>query len=896
MAKKDKTIELEFKAKTKEFDEAVQRSNEELKTQRKELKLNATELKGDSDNVELLSKRQSILSREEESCQNKINALNNKLVAAKEKFGDNSTEVKNLNNQILDAKNQYAGIQNEIKNTNTKLTELNESTKKVNEEEEKYTTTTRKFNESISKSEKELEILGKELKLNATELKGDSDNVELLSKRQSILSKEEESCQSKINALNNKLVEAKKQFGDNSTEVENLNNQILDAKTQYAGIQNEINRTDTKLKSLQNTTDGTANEFDDLADSVEKSGKEAEQSAKGGWSVAKQMLADFASSALESIKEKFKEIAIEGEQALDLLRAKTNGTFEDVKKNQDVAKRVYKNAFGDSLSDVTDALGTVIEMTGDLDDVTLQNVTENAMTLSDVYDMDIKESMRAVKSMVDQFGISYEEAFDIIVAGTQNGLNQNDDFLDTLNEYSVQYKNAGYSAQDMFNMLKNGAETGTWSIDKLGDALKEYNIRMSDGTANDYLKDLGLNAEKLTSQYAKGGESAKQATQEIINALKNTEDKQKQYIAGQGIMGTMWEDLGADAVFSLVDTQGEIDATSDSMSQLADDAYDNLGTAFQGIGATFEMDLLQPLADDTSSLVWNLIPAIQGLISGLAEGYNWCKENKGILTGLAVVIGIITTAVIAYNAVQGITAAIQSAKTAANLAETASLWSLVAAQSAAIAPYILIVAAIAAVIAVIVIVVKHFDKIKQVVGDVFNSAKEKVLDFKDKIVDTFKNLGTNIVDGFRAIPDKIRELFDKLRDKIKTPKIEVTYSTDGTLGKVATALGLEGFPKLKINWNKYGGVFEHTTVLAQGFAEAGDPEMAMPLNDKNTAPFAANIAGHMPTNDYTSMLDRIYQEIAAGNASILDKIVEAVSNRIVWKLNGRELARAQAKG
>lgn len=781
--------------------------------------------------------------------------------------------------------------------------------KKKTKVELEFSANTQQFDESIKAMNAEIKTQRKELKLNATELKGDADNADLLAKRQKILTQEQTSCNTKISALNSKIDEAKRLFGDNSKEVKLLNDKLIDAKTQLAGVENEIKSTDAKLDALKNSTDKAANEFDDLTDALKKSGREAEQSSKGGWTVFKQMLADFASSTLDSIKEKFKEVAIEGERSLDKLKAKTFANSEEMKKYESVAQNVYKNAFGDSFSDVTDAIASVIEMTGDLDDVTLQNVTQNAMTLSDVYDMDIKESMRAVNSMVKQFGISYEEAFDIIVAGTQNGLNQNDDFLDTLNEYSVQYKNAGYSAQDMFNMLSNGAQTGTWSIDELGNALKEYNIRMSDGTANDYLKDLGLNAEKLTSQYAKGGESAKQATTEIINALKNTDDKQKQFIAGQGIMGTMWEDLGADAVFSLVNTQGEMDATTERMSTLADDAYDNLGTAFQSIGASIEIDLLQPVADDTSSFVWDLIPKIQGLISGLAEAYHWGKENKGILTGLAIGIGIITTAVIAYNAVVGIATAIQAAKKAVNIAETASIGALVAAKwaenaanialaasgMAALAPVFIAIGIIALLVVGIVLLIKHFAEIKVWATDAFETAKNKCTEFADGVKQKFRDFGDSIVNGFRSIPDKIGDLFDKLRSKIKTPHISVTYSTEGTLAKVADALGLQGFPKLHINWNKFGGVFEKKTIVAQGFAEAGDAEMALPLNDRSTAPFAANIASHMPSEEYSGVLHKIYNELAAGNSSITDKIVDAIVNRVVFKLNRREIARAEAK-
>ncbi len=799
--------------------------------------------------------------------------------------------------------------------------------KKKTEVEVRFEADTQEFKSNIKASEKTMISLRKELKLNATELKGDAENTELLAERSEILSKEAQESQNKINNLNKMLDEAKRTFGDDSEAVRVLNNKLIDAKTQFAAIQNEIKSTDSKLNGLTGDTGNSANEFDDLADSVKKSGKEAEQSSSGGWSVLKQTLADFVSGTLDSIKEKFKEVAIEGERSLDKLKAKTFANGDAMQKYESVAKSVYKNAFGDSFSDVTEAIAGVIEITGDLDDVTLQNVTQNAMTLNDVYDMEIKESMRAVNSMVKQFGISYEEAFDIIVAGTQNGLNQNDDFLDTLNEYSVQYKNAGYSAQDMFNMLSNGAQTGTWSIDKLGDALKEYNIRMSDGTAKDYLKELGLDAEKLTAQYAKGGESAKLATQKIITALKNTDDKQKQYIAGQGIMGTMWEDLGAEAIFSLVNTQGEIDATSERMFTLADDAYDNLGSAFNGIAASIETDLLQPLSDDTSSFVWDLVPKIQDLIGGLAEAYQWGKENKNILAGLAIAIGVVAGAFGIYNGLVTIGNLLNATQTtsigglivakwsefAANSALNASNIALAASGMAALWPILLIVAAIAAVIAIIVVCVKHWDEIKAKVTEVAGSIGDKCQELKNKITTAFSNLGEkikapfvsahtkimsvkdSIIKGFKSIPETIGNLFSGLKNKIKVPKIEVSYSNDGTLGKVAQAIGLQGFPKLSIRWNKDGAFFTDKTIVANGYAEAGDSEYALPLNSKTLDPLAAGVVNHMQSSadlsEIISSIKMLYNETYSGNMTIENKIVNAVENRLKIMLDSRELGR-----
>ena len=78
--------------------------------------------------------------------------------------------------------------------------------------------------------------------------------------------------------------------------------------------------------------------------------------------------------------------------------------------------------------------------------------------------MEVEESVRAANSLMNQFGISADEAYNLMAQGAQNGLNANQDMCDVINEYSVQYANAGLSAEEMFNMLVSGAEQGKMCI------------------------------------------------------------------------------------------------------------------------------------------------------------------------------------------------------------------------------------------------------------------------------------------------------------------------------------------------------------------------------------------------------------------------------------------------
>ena len=392
----------------------------------------------------------------------------------------------------------------------------------------------------------------------------------------------------------------------------------------------------------------------------------------------KNVLANLVTEGINKAVDAFKELSTEGDTSLAMLSARTGATAQELEGFEDVMYEVYNSNYGDSLGDVSEKLSTVIQMTDDLDKASLAQITKNAIALEDVFGFDVVESLRAANSLTDQFGISAEEAFNLIVQGAQEGLNQNDDLLDTINEYSVQFRNAGYSADDMFNMLANGAETGTWSIDKLGDAVKEFNIRMSDGTANEYLEQLGLNAEEVIAQFNKGGPEAQAAIGDIMEALQECDDATLQYQAGVGLFGTMWEDLGVDTVASLMDTQGAIQSTSDAMAQLDSAAYDTLESSLSQLGRTIKSEVVQPVAEELTPAMKeavdyvnaNVAPAVDwvsshlpeiglalGTLSAVLVAMNWGSlvsqfgKIKGAITGFTTALGAVSGPVMAVIAI-----------------------------------------------------------------------------------------------------------------------------------------------------------------------------------------------------------------------------------------------------
>lgn len=304
------------------------------------------------------------------------------------------------------------------------------------------------------------------------------------------------------------------------------------------------------------------------------------------------------------------------QKASNQLQASTNVFENELEGLNNVMKNVYANNFGEDMNDVANAISVVRKELGSLDEITLQNVTEYAFTLRDTFGYEINETVRSAKALMDNFGISGKEAFNLITQGAQNGLDYSGEFLDTISEYSVQFSKLGFSAEDMFNVLQTGAENGAFNLDKVGDAVKEFSIRAIDGsnTTIDGFTRLGLNADEMAQKFASGGDVAKNAFYEVIQRIAEMDNSVEQSIVGVDLFGTMWEDLGPEVVKQLANLTDEYNQATNSAEKLSQVKYDDIGSAIQGIGRQIQTNFLLPISD-------KLLPVFNDLANKLSDAF-----------------------------------------------------------------------------------------------------------------------------------------------------------------------------------------------------------------------------------------------------------------------------------
>lgn len=606
------------------------------------------------------------------------------------------------------------------------------------------------------------------------QLKFDPENTVLLAQKQEVLKEQIENSKSALKKLLDvqDQVEEQAKNGEISTEqYRAYQREVEKAKSKLETFTKQLAETEEKANAIN--LESARNEMSKTETSVDKTGdsfKNLEnKSNKTDLSKVKKEMDDVKSSADnlksavgDAVKDAVAATAAVGgavtgaiasangeQKALNSLQAQTGLTAEEMTKYKDVLEDVYKGNFGESQEEVANVLALIKQTTNETNPSKLKDMTENLFTLRDTYDYDFVETLRAVNMLMEQFGVTGEEAFNLIAQGSQNGLNKNGDLLDTINEYSVHYKQLGYDANEFFNSLENGSKAGTFSIDKLGDAMKEFGIRSKDTTSstqegftllgygakasaediqkakdevakleknlyyakeeqkgfNDSTSELTKqkNADKiaeysealktakenlanlesagkgtkgsiedLQARFAKGGDSAKSATSEVLKALFEMDDKVKQNQAGVDLFGTMWEDLGIDGVKALMKVNGSADKTQNTMKKIKDIKYDDVEADWASLGRTVQTDVINPigkslfpevkkLCNFASKHTKDIIPTLK-IVGSLVGGIWVGKKTTAVVSGVQSLIG-------AYKSLRVATETAKIAQDGLNLAQ-----------------------------------------------------------------------------------------------------------------------------------------------------------------------------------------------------------------------------------
>ena len=261
----------------------------------------------------------------------------------------------------------------------------------------------------------------------------------------------------------------------------------------------------------------------------------------------------------------------------------------------------------------------------------LKDLRDDISGISDTFGTDFRETLQATNSVAKQFGISYEQAADVIRKGFVAGADANGEFIDTLKEYPAYFKEAGISASDFVAIIAKSNQEGIFS-DKGVDAIKEGNLRlreMTTATAN-ALEGIGISSKKVQEDLQSGAKTTWQVMQEVSQKLSELpESSSKVGTAIADIFGGPGEDAGLQYLTMLKDIKGGIDDVIERQGDAATSllevnnaateckkAFNNL---FDSTGGDFETF--------TNRLKTGLYDTLTGILLTIKEVGTWWKNT-----------------------------------------------------------------------------------------------------------------------------------------------------------------------------------------------------------------------------------------------------------------------------
>lgn len=350
------------------------------------------------------------------------------------------------------------------------------------------------------------------------------------------------------------------------------------------------------------------------------------------------------------------DIAQQANQGVQDMQAQLGVTEQQAVALGETAKRVFADNWGGSLKEAQDMVVQVRRQMKSLSDEELETATKKAAALADTFGTDVGEQAQAAESLMKNFGLTSDQAFDFIAKGFQKGLNNSGDFLDTINEYSTQFKNGGASAGQFFSIIETGSQGGVLGTDKAADAFKEFVVRIQDGskTTSQGLEALGIDSEALAAKMASGQMTAAQAFDLVTGKLRGLKDDNARMQAGVALLGTQFEDLGKSGALGIDTTKTKMADLAGATAQVQQ-RYNNFGQLAQGAWRQFLLALepvgqeLLKLANQAmpviSQALKDLGPVVTSMVKGAVAAFQQFSQQAGpvLSQGVGTIRGIVST-------------------------------------------------------------------------------------------------------------------------------------------------------------------------------------------------------------------------------------------------------------
>lgn len=270
----------------------------------------------------------------------------------------------------------------------------------------------------------------------------------------------------------------------------------------------------------------------------------------------------------------------------------------------------------------------------------------------DSFGADFRETLIATNALSKQFGISANEALQLVKDGFLSGADANGEFLDALKEYPAYFKEAGISADQFVAIVAQTNKMGIFS-DKGVDAIKEANLRLREMTTATAaaLDGIGISSEQVQKDLQTGTKTTFDVIQDVSAKLAELPDNATTVGAAiADIFGGPGEDAGLQYLRTLKDistNMDEVKGKAGVLAQLQEEQLQSqielqnaLSGLFDATGGNFETLTTQAKVFVNQGLT-AIIKGVIDVVNYLIELYNESVLIRAIWNGI--VTGFKTT-------------------------------------------------------------------------------------------------------------------------------------------------------------------------------------------------------------------------------------------------------------
>ena len=275
----------------------------------------------------------------------------------------------------------------------------------------------------------------------------------------------------------------------------------------------------------------------------------------------------------------------------------------------------------------------------------LKAFRNEVQAVADSFNADFRETLIATNVLSKQFGISANEALQLVKDGFLAGGDANGEFLDTLKEYPAYFKEAGISADQFVAIVTQTNKMGIFS-DKGVDAIKEANLRLREMTTATAaaLDGIGISSEQVQKDLQTGTKTTFDVIQDVSAKLAELPDNAATVGAAiADIFGGPGEDAGLQYLRTLKDISTNMDEVKGEAGVLAQLQEEQLQSQielqnalfglFDATGGNFETLTTQAKVFVNQGLT-AIIKGVIDVVNYLIELYNESVLIRAIWNGI----------------------------------------------------------------------------------------------------------------------------------------------------------------------------------------------------------------------------------------------------------------------